>query len=179
MGGRSAASKSASKPVLPHDVGVHFEVPEPEAVDGHVSLEGTPGALSRLSDPEHPPKRTEPHEIETALWLRERGIKFKWFNSYNKDRTSPDIFIGNKSVDMKALFPENGEFNTKTYNGRVRSGLRQSRRLLIDATRTDASEEMAIELVFDTVSDFGAFLDEFVILVKVGLEKIAIGWHRA
>jgi hypothetical protein len=179
MGGRSSIGKSTTKPVLPHDIEVQVTAPPPQLMGEHTTLENTPGARNRLREPSNPPKDTEPHEIETAEWLSERRIKFKWFQRYKKDRTSPDVFIGDKSVDMKALFPANGEFNEATYNNRVRSGIRQSRRLLVDATRTDLPEPLAVKMVTDTISDIGMYLDEFVILIRVGVEKIAIGWHRA
>jgi len=137
-----------------------------------------PNGTKRLSAPNQPPDKTEPHELEIAQWLIQNNIKFKWFRKY-EGRKSPDIFIGEKSVELKTLLPPDGKFRYLSLEGKLLDASLQSRRAIVDATQTDLIESLAVEVLRKIIDELGSLFDELVILVSTELGKLAVGWHRA
>jgi len=178
MGGRGEANIRRTVRTIPCNIEVRIDPPPIEYAGEHVTLDNPPGGRKRLTSSSNPPPGTDPHEIESARWLSDKGIGFKWFTRYS-GRKSPDIFIGDKSVEIKTLLPPNGRFSVLSLEDKVVEAVSQSRRVLLDASNTDLSQSIAQDVMFRIIPQFGMLLDEFVILVGSEIGRVAIGWYRA
>jgi len=105
----------------------------------------------------------EPHEIQTALFLKKQGKNVKFLAPKNKNRVkTPDISMNRLEWEIKSPISS----GSRVVEHALRSATKQSPNVILDLRRCKLNEEKALRQIYHEGEKRGSTLRRLMVITK-------------